>query len=78
MYEDLLVKWTSASLNKPFLYNMRVLGSNLSKIINFYFCPQFCVCFELKINGDKSAGLISVLLFYDFVCHRKSICARER
>ena len=62
----------SASLINPFLYSMRVLGSNLPKIINFFFF-FFCLCLllfffsffieclELKIKVNTSAGVCTLI-----------------
>ena len=44
-------------LTNHFYTIMRVLGSNLPKIIHFFY-----YYFELKTNGNKSEGVLSVSL----------------
>ena len=52
------MQWAYASLNKPFLYNIRVLGSNLPKIFFFFlfflvFLSQFFVVLVVIVLSSK-------------------------
>ena len=58
------MKWSSVSLIKLFL-NKYDGPEDLPKLINFFFFFSFssyCDYFELKINGNKSEGVLSVSL----------------